>query len=210
MHAYIEDEDFDFNGSTRRNRLTQEKSNLLMDAFNKNPRPNQEERAELSGKLGMSTRSIQIWFQNRRAKMKRESNDPDLFTVKKSVKEEFQVIPEITSSNFKELCLPKYLDIPIRGQRISHEEQSRNDAIRKFWNLNREKDKMGVEPSKSKKVKTKPSDLRHLRVLDPLELIQESGEYSNMPELLPFKEIENMNQYPAKALQDSSLDLTSL
>ncbi|GAA5808470.1 hypothetical protein MFLAVUS_001861 [Mucor flavus] len=54
----------------KRTRATPEQLSVLEKTFNVNPSPNNRVREQLSRELGMSERSIQIWFQNRRAKVK--------------------------------------------------------------------------------------------------------------------------------------------
>lgn len=54
----------------KRTRATPEQLNILEKTFTVNPSPNSRIREQLSHELGMSERSIQIWFQNRRAKVK--------------------------------------------------------------------------------------------------------------------------------------------
>lgn len=53
-----------------RRRTSREQLYVLESSFRVNARPNASERTELAMKLGMSTRAVQIWFQNRRAKSK--------------------------------------------------------------------------------------------------------------------------------------------
>ncbi|RGB35062.1 homeobox domain-containing protein, partial [Rhizophagus diaphanus] len=54
----------------KRIRTTPEQVALLEDTFKTNPSPNSKIREALAEKLNMSERTIQIWFQNRRAKKK--------------------------------------------------------------------------------------------------------------------------------------------
>lgn len=58
-------------GTTRkRTRATPEQLTILEKTFAINPSPNSRIREQLARELAMSERSIQIWFQNRRAKVK--------------------------------------------------------------------------------------------------------------------------------------------
>jgi hypothetical protein len=57
-------------GSKKRTRANQEQLAVLEEVFANNTSPNSKFREALAAKLGMSERSIQIWFQNRRAKSK--------------------------------------------------------------------------------------------------------------------------------------------
>lgn len=54
----------------KRTRATPEQLAILEKTFSLNPSPNNRVREQLSRELRMSERSIQIWFQNRRAKVK--------------------------------------------------------------------------------------------------------------------------------------------
>lgn len=54
----------------KRTRATAEQLSVLEETFAVNVSPNSKLRKQLAEKLGMTERSIQIWFQNRRAKVK--------------------------------------------------------------------------------------------------------------------------------------------
>ncbi|KAI9101107.1 hypothetical protein DFS34DRAFT_578471, partial [Phlyctochytrium arcticum] len=54
----------------KRSRATPEQLAILEDTFATNTSPNAKLREILAGKVNMTERSIQIWFQNRRAKVK--------------------------------------------------------------------------------------------------------------------------------------------
>ncbi|OZJ05079.1 hypothetical protein BZG36_02087 [Bifiguratus adelaidae] len=56
--------------SKKRTRATPEQLAILEHTFSYNTSPNAKMREQLSKQLGMTERSIQIWFQNRRAKVK--------------------------------------------------------------------------------------------------------------------------------------------
>ncbi|OAD80956.1 Homeodomain-like DNA binding domain-containing transcription factor, partial [Phycomyces blakesleeanus NRRL 1555(-)] len=54
----------------KRTRATADQLAVLEDTFAVNVSPNSKLRKQLAEQLQMSERSIQIWFQNRRAKVK--------------------------------------------------------------------------------------------------------------------------------------------
>jgi hypothetical protein len=56
----------------RRGRLTEEQTNVLNNIFKNEQKPDATTRALLAQKLDMSARAVQVWFQNRRARFKRE------------------------------------------------------------------------------------------------------------------------------------------
>jgi hypothetical protein len=57
----------------KRTRTTPQQLDVLEKSFIVNPSPNHRTREQLSLQLGMPERSIQIWFQNRRAKVKNQA-----------------------------------------------------------------------------------------------------------------------------------------
>ena len=65
-----ENEDNKPNVNRKRSRATPEQLAILEATFEKNTSPNSKLREALAEKVHMSERSIQIWFQNRRAKVK--------------------------------------------------------------------------------------------------------------------------------------------
>ncbi|KAG5976493.1 hypothetical protein E4U55_007304 [Claviceps digitariae] len=54
----------------KRQRATQDQLNILEVEFNKNPTPTAGVRDRIAEEINMTERSVQIWFQNRRAKIK--------------------------------------------------------------------------------------------------------------------------------------------
>lgn len=59
----------------RRQRTSPDQLQILEQIFETDKMPNQQKRIRLAEQLGMSSRRIQIWFQNKRAKVKRGSKD---------------------------------------------------------------------------------------------------------------------------------------
>ncbi|KAJ1960578.1 hypothetical protein IWQ62_004177 [Dispira parvispora] len=56
----------------KRKRLTPDRLALLVSVFQQEQKPNADKRRQLSEQTGMTPREVQVWFQNRRAKYKRE------------------------------------------------------------------------------------------------------------------------------------------
>lgn len=65
--------DRDISPPRKRTRTSPEQLAILEKLFSTNPSPNNRIREQLSLQLGMPERSIQIWFQNRRAKVKNQA-----------------------------------------------------------------------------------------------------------------------------------------
>jgi len=55
----------------KRQRTSPEQLAILEQIFQTDKMPNQQTRVQLADQLGMSSRRVQIWFQNKRAKVKR-------------------------------------------------------------------------------------------------------------------------------------------
>ncbi|KAI9287875.1 homeobox domain-containing protein, partial [Umbelopsis sp. AD052] len=53
-----------------RRRTTKEQYHILEASYVENPKPTSNTRRKLSSQLNMTTRGVQVWFQNRRAKSK--------------------------------------------------------------------------------------------------------------------------------------------
>lgn len=56
----------------RRRRLAPHETEFLTRIFEQYPRPNGPMREMIAKRLGMSVRGVQIWFQNKRAKVRRD------------------------------------------------------------------------------------------------------------------------------------------
>ncbi|KAK9471327.1 uncharacterized protein V1510DRAFT_438027 [Dipodascopsis tothii] len=74
--------------NNKRQRATSEQLSILEAEFAINPVPNSKTRERVADQINMTERSVQIWFQNRRAKIK--------LLAKKSIEngEDFDAIPE--------------------------------------------------------------------------------------------------------------------
>ncbi|ORZ03112.1 homeobox domain-domain-containing protein, partial [Syncephalastrum racemosum] len=53
----------------KRKRITPQQFERLMEVFDQTDTPSTEIREKLADELGMTKREVQVWFQNRRAKM---------------------------------------------------------------------------------------------------------------------------------------------
>merc|ERR1719454_2038338 len=54
----------------KRCKISREQLNILIKSFDDEPLPNFDQRQALARVLGMTPRSVQIWFQNRRQRLK--------------------------------------------------------------------------------------------------------------------------------------------
>ncbi|KAF9576048.1 hypothetical protein EC968_000608 [Mortierella alpina] len=59
----------------RRRRLTAHEASFLHTQFKLNERPTAQEREMIAKHLELDRRTIQVWFQNRRAKVKRNARE---------------------------------------------------------------------------------------------------------------------------------------
>ncbi|KRH92086.1 putative Homeodomain-like, Homeodomain-related, Homeobox protein, partial [Pseudoloma neurophilia] len=59
-----------------RKRTSKSQLKILEKTFESNKKPDSALRNQLSEQLGMTPRSVQVWFQNRRAKQKKTKNKP--------------------------------------------------------------------------------------------------------------------------------------
>jgi len=78
----------------KRFRLTHNQSRYLMSEFARQAHPDAAHRERLSKEIpGLSPRQVQVWFQNRRAKLKRMSSDDRYHMMKsRALPEEFPIL----------------------------------------------------------------------------------------------------------------------
>lgn len=83
----------------KRFRLTHQQTRFLMSEFAKQPHPDAAHRERLSREIpGLSSRQVQVWFQNRRAKIKRLNvDDRDRMIKMRAVPEGFDNIQALHS-----------------------------------------------------------------------------------------------------------------
>ncbi|KAM5342490.1 hypothetical protein ACJ41O_013456 [Fusarium nematophilum] len=83
----------------KRFRLTHQQTRFLMSEFAKQPHPDAAHRERLSREIpGLSPRQVQVWFQNRRAKIKRlNADDRDRMIKMRAVPEGFDNVQALHS-----------------------------------------------------------------------------------------------------------------
>ncbi|KAF4978658.1 hypothetical protein FZEAL_5001 [Fusarium zealandicum] len=83
----------------KRFRLTHQQTRFLMSEFAKQPHPDAAHRDRLSREIpGLSPRQVQVWFQNRRAKIKRlNADDRDRMIKMRAVPEGFDNVQALHS-----------------------------------------------------------------------------------------------------------------
>ncbi|KAK2603764.1 hypothetical protein QQS21_004049 [Conoideocrella luteorostrata] len=83
----------------KRFRLTHQQTRFLMSEFAKQPHPDAAHRERLSREIpGLSPRQVQVWFQNRRAKIKRlTADDRDRMVRMRAVPDDFDNVQALHS-----------------------------------------------------------------------------------------------------------------
>jgi hypothetical protein len=71
------EDDNDMLNKKKRQRTSPDQLAILEQIFQTDKMPNQQTRVQLADQLGMSSRRVQIWFQNKRAKVKRSVSKND-------------------------------------------------------------------------------------------------------------------------------------
>jgi hypothetical protein len=69
--GFPDPDDQDQNNKKKRQRTSPDQLAILEQIFQTDKMPSQQTRVQLADQLGMSSRRVQIWFQNKRAKVKR-------------------------------------------------------------------------------------------------------------------------------------------
>jgi len=123
--------------SKKRQRTSPEQLDILEKIFRTDQMPSHQTRLELADKLGMSARRVQIWFQNKRAKLKRINKDgvtkspsspssppqdPLLSPKDKQKSPKAQVIPSLPFINFSNGVTPTNLNqiFPFSAETTHH------------------------------------------------------------------------------------------
>lgn len=75
--THEDDRDDDMLNKKKRQRTSPDQLAILEQIFQTDKMPNQQTRVHLADQLGMSSRRVQIWFQNKRAKVKRSVSKND-------------------------------------------------------------------------------------------------------------------------------------
>ncbi|SPO00726.1 related to homeoprotein [Cephalotrichum gorgonifer] len=113
----------------KRFRLTHQQTRFLMSEFAKQPHPDAAHRERLSREIpGLSPRQVQVWFQNRRAKIKRlTADDRDRMMKMRAVPDDFDNVGALHSpygavhgmatpiSSPVDFTTPSYADHMMRG-----------------------------------------------------------------------------------------------
>ncbi|KAJ9050602.1 LIM/homeobox protein Lhx1 [Entomophthora muscae] len=89
----------------KRNKPTPAQARGLEMAFQAQPKPSKEVKVKLSKELGLNLNSVQIWFQNRRAKHKN--------LINQQRHSQIQASPAVDFFKRRRIQLPKLTDIEV-------------------------------------------------------------------------------------------------
>lgn len=95
----------------KRARATPEQIAYLEASFNNNPMPNCKVREVIAQRIGMSERSIQIWFQNRRAKVKLAQRKAHIALQEEALRQHY-LATRGGGQNYPDLAYPKQPAVP--------------------------------------------------------------------------------------------------
>ncbi|CAM0903490.1 unnamed protein product [Alopecurus aequalis] len=70
-------------GSRKKLRLSKDQSAVLEDSFREHPTLNPRQKAALAQQLGLRSRQVEVWFQNRRARTKLKQTEVDCEFLKR-------------------------------------------------------------------------------------------------------------------------------
>ena len=107
-------------GPKRRKRTSPDQLSVLWKHFNEDNTPSAEVRQRLADQLGMSSRSVQIWFQNRRQLLKAKRGSSTSLGSPLLAEEMFQASSDSRESLLSDTsgsCTPSYENLasPIRA-----------------------------------------------------------------------------------------------
>ncbi|KAL9471399.1 hypothetical protein ACSS6W_009340 [Trichoderma asperelloides] len=113
----------------KRFRLTHQQTRFLTSEFAKQPHPDAAHRERLSREIpGLSPRQVQVWFQNRRAKIKRlNADDRDRMIKMRAVPDDFDNVQALHSPYGAVHGMPLPLAPPVD---FSHAQYSNNSIMR--------------------------------------------------------------------------------
>ncbi|ORE06462.1 homeobox-domain-containing protein [Rhizopus microsporus var. microsporus] len=90
---------------TKRKRITPAQYNRLMEIFDQTDTPSSEIRENLATELDMTKREVQVWFQNRRAKLNRESKQRRMLLQQQQQQQQQQQHPLLASNEMSPIDL---------------------------------------------------------------------------------------------------------
>jgi hypothetical protein len=101
-----------------RRRISEKEFKVLEETFQNNPKPGLAVRQSLAQQFGMTPRSVEIWFQNRRAKAKQEGKrqaTKPLVTNHQTISTPGTSRPSSSESTVQSVSLPE-TDLPTPPQ----------------------------------------------------------------------------------------------
>mmetsp|Transcript_39550 Transcript_39550/g.64137 ORF Transcript_39550/g.64137 Transcript_39550/m.64137 type:complete len:346 (+) Transcript_39550:409-1446(+) len=83
------------------NRLSQEQVQTLKDSFEKDSRLNRKRKQELSSRLGLHPRQIEVWYQNKRAKIRVKGTHQQYETLRQTYESQKAAVRQLQQSNLE-------------------------------------------------------------------------------------------------------------
>ncbi|KAG0205798.1 hypothetical protein BGX28_002669 [Mortierella sp. GBA30] len=116
----------------RRRRLTAQEATFLQTQFKINERPTAQERDRIAKHLSLDRKTIQVWFQNKRAKVKRDTRGcyRDMIETEVEIEDEADLETD-TGGN---LVRTDMVQLPEYGSLAFRPTYQANGALRGRWN----------------------------------------------------------------------------
>ncbi|XP_052204928.1 homeobox-leucine zipper protein HAT22-like [Diospyros lotus] len=112
----ISDEDDDGANARKKLRLNKDQSAVLEESFKRHSTLNPRQKQELSRKLNLRPRQVEVWFQNRRARTKLKQTEVDCELLKKCCEklrdENKRLQKEVQELKALKLAHPLYMQLP--------------------------------------------------------------------------------------------------
>lgn len=127
-------------GSRKKLRLSKDQSAVLEDSFREHPTLNPRQKAALAQQLGLRSRQVEVWFQNRRARTKLKQTEVDCEFLKRCCEtlteenrrlqkevQELRALKLVSPRHYMHMSPPTTLTMCPSCERVSNKNNNNNN-----------------------------------------------------------------------------------
>ncbi|XP_048553166.1 homeobox-leucine zipper protein HOX17-like [Triticum urartu] len=127
-------------GSRKKLRLSKDQSAVLEDSFREHPTLNPRQKAALAQQLGLRSRQVEVWFQNRRARTKLKQTEVDCEFLKRCCEtlteenrrlqkevQELRALKLVSPHHYMHMSPPTTLTMCPSCERVSNNNNNNNN-----------------------------------------------------------------------------------